>query len=50
MGKYSYGRGSKKDVEKFTKWQGLVILATAGGILAGLIFLWLAGYMRLDVH
>jgi hypothetical protein len=50
MGKYSYGRGRKRAVQRFTKWQGLAILLAASGTLVGLIVLWMLGYLRFDVH
>jgi hypothetical protein len=49
MDKYSF-RGRRKAVQKFTTRQGLGILVASGGILAGLLLLWMLGYLHLDVH
>ncbi|SPF32240.1 hypothetical protein SBA1_1040005 [Candidatus Sulfotelmatobacter kueseliae] len=49
MGKYSF-QGRKKAVETFTTRQRLGILVAVGGILGGLLLLWMLGYLHLDVH
>jgi hypothetical protein len=50
MGIYSYGKGRKKAVQRFTNCQGLMILGMAGGILAGLLGLWILGVLRFEGH
>jgi hypothetical protein len=49
MSKYSY-KGRRKAVEQFTTRQGLGILVAIGGILAGLLLLWVVGYLHFDTH
>ena len=49
MVKYS-DKGRRRAVEKFTTQQGLGILVAMGGIMAGLILLWVLGYLPFDVH
>ena len=39
MGKYSYGKGKRKAVEKFTTWQWLMLVGVIGGILLGFVVL-----------
>ncbi len=43
--KYSF-QGRKKAVETFTTRQGLRILVAVGGILGGLLLLWMLGYLQ----
>jgi hypothetical protein len=49
MGKYSF-KGRRKAVEKFSTRQGVGILVAIGGILAGMLLLWMLGYLHFDVH
>lgn len=48
MGKYSNRTGTRRAVEKFTKWQGVGILVVIGGILVTLLLLWMFGYLHFD--
>jgi len=48
MGKYSYGKGRRKAIGKFTNRQGLWILAMVGAILIGTLLLYMLGYLRID--
>jgi len=48
MGKYSF-KSRRNAVEKFTTRQGLGILVAISGILAGLLLLWMLGYLHFDV-
>ena len=48
MGKYSYDKGRRKDVEKFTIWHGLWMLAIVGAILAVMLLLYVLGYLPID--
>ena len=50
MDKYSYGKGRRKAVEKFTTWQWLMLVGVIGGILLGFVVLWMHGYLNFDVH
>ena len=50
MGKYSYGKGRRKAVEKFTTCQWLQIVGVIGGILVGFVVLWMLGYLNFDAH
>jgi hypothetical protein len=50
MGKYSYGKGSRKAVEKFTTWQWLKTVGVIGGILLGFLGLGMLGYLNFDAH
>jgi hypothetical protein len=49
MGKHSF-KGRRKAVERFTTRQGLGILAAIGGILGGLLLLWMLGYVHFEAH
>jgi hypothetical protein len=49
MSNYSY-KGRLMAVEKFTTRQGLGILVAIGGILPGLLLLWVLGYLHFDIH
>jgi hypothetical protein len=49
MSKYSY-KGRRKVVERFTNWHGLGILVVIGGIMGGLLLLWMLGYLHFDAH
>lgn len=48
MGKYSYGKGRRKSVEKFTNWQGLWILAVLSAFAIGTLLLYVLGYLHFD--
>jgi hypothetical protein len=48
MGNYSLGRGSKKAVSKFTRRQGLLMMAWITGGLIALMLLWYLGIIRFD--
>jgi hypothetical protein len=48
MGKYSYGKGRRKSVEKFTNWQGLWILAVLSAFAVGTLLLYVLGYLHFD--
>ena len=50
MGKCSYGKGRRKAAEKFTTWQWLMLVGVIGGILLGLVVLWMHGYLNFDAH
>jgi hypothetical protein len=50
MGKYSYGNGRRKAVEKFTIWQWLMLVGVISGILLGFVVLWMHGYLNFDAH
>ena len=50
MGKYSYGKGRRKAVEKFTTWQWLMLVGVIVGILVAFAVLWMQGYLNFDVH
>jgi len=47
-GKYFF-KGRKRTVDKFTTRQGLGIIAAIVAILAGLLLLWMLGYLHFDV-
>jgi hypothetical protein len=49
MSKHSY-KGRKKVVQRFTTWHGLGILVVIGGIMGGLLLLWMLGYLHFDTH
>jgi hypothetical protein len=49
MSEYSY-KGRRKVVERFTNWHGLGILVVIGGIMGGLLLLWMLGYLHFDAH
>jgi hypothetical protein len=49
MSEYSYKR-RRKVVEGFTNWHGLGILVVIGGIMGGLLLLWMLGYLHFDAH
>jgi hypothetical protein len=48
MSEHSY-KGRRK-VERFTNWHGLGILVVIGGIMGGLLLLWMLGYLHFDAH
>jgi hypothetical protein len=48
MGKYFF-KGRKRTVDKFTKQQGLGIIAAIVAVLTGLLLLWMLGYLHFDV-
>jgi hypothetical protein len=48
MGKYSYGKGRRKAVEKFTTWQWVGILAMVTAIFIGIALLYVLGYLHFD--
>ena len=48
MGKYSYGKGRRKAVEKFTTWQWVGILAMVTAIFIGIALLYVLDYLHFD--
>jgi hypothetical protein len=48
MGKYSYAKGRRKVVEKFTNRQWLGMLAMVSAILIGMLLLYVLGYLNID--
>jgi len=48
MGKYCYGKGRRRVIEKFTRWQGLGILAVLSAFTMGILLLYVLGYLHLD--
>jgi predicted Co/Zn/Cd cation transporter (cation efflux family) len=50
MGKYSYGKGRRKDVEEFTTWQWLMLVGVTSGILVAFAVLWMLGYLKSTVR
>jgi hypothetical protein len=49
MSKYSY-KGRRRVVERFTNLHGLGILGVIGGIMGGLLLLWILGYLHFEAH
>jgi hypothetical protein len=48
MGNYSYGKGRRKAIEKFTTWQWVGILAMVTAIFIGIALLYVLGYLHFD--
>ena len=48
MGKYSYAKGRRKAVEKFTNRQWVGMLAMVSAILIGIVLLYMLGYLHFD--